>query len=280
MWILIVGIGALMLASCAPTVSDIELSPYTIANFKELNAAYPSWSPDGKQIAFLDRSESGLTDFGGYLAVIDLSTRVVTRLNDKRVYYDWIRWSQNSKQLVVVEEHDIWLVNVADGKKQELSIKGAGAAWAPDGRSLAIFQDPQSGGPSDHFEIVLVTPQGEILRKIFAGAIDRPAPTPTPAPTPLDSFALPISDSSLSAPSFAGLDWSPDGQNLVYSIEHPEKKRADIIITDASGTGLNRRIYEGLGKERKRRRRSQRSPGQAVHGPKRWWRSDQGAARG
>ncbi len=237
------------LVSCVPAISDIEISPHTVAKFEELDAAYPSWSPDGKQIAFLDRSESGHADFGGYLAVINLSTRAVTRLNDEEVYYDWLRWSPDSKQLVVVDEHDIWLVNVADGKKQELPIKGIGAAWAPDGKSLAIFQDPQSSGLPDHFEIVLVTLQGEILRRIFAGAIDRPAPTPTPAPTPLDSIASPISDPRLSAPRFAGLDWSPDGQNIVYSIVHPEKKRSDIIVTDANGTGLNSRIYAGMGKE-------------------------------
>jgi len=116
----------------------------------------PSWSPDGKQIAWL---VSGVIDGidQSAIAFFNLEARTAT-LNHRHQLpgMDGIpaagRWSTDSKWYAVyIFDMDFtragtWVLQ-ADGM-QETSIYmgyGASAMWSPDGKSLAVT-DPDSGG--------------------------------------------------------------------------------------------------------------------------------------
>jgi Tol biopolymer transport system component len=199
-------------------------------------------------IAFVDLIAYGDAIGTGYLAVMDMSSRTVTRLNNEEAFYFWPKWSPDSRFLAVSDNYKIWLINVANGEKQYL-IEGEGAAWSPNGELLAIFQGPKSGSPQDRVQIVFVNRKGEKLESISMGMINPPKPTPLPAPTEPGVYILPVSPSVFSAPRFAGMDWSPNGQSIAYSIVYPDQKQSNIFRLNMNGTGIEQLTREGMNEQ-------------------------------
>ena len=93
----------------------------------------PSLSPDGTRIAFKRRIEHGLAPVTWQIAVLDLRTKHVTLLPEKRNVDDQVEWQDNSHLLYGLgepnaAETDVWRVN-ADGRgKPQRVLTGA---WSP-----------------------------------------------------------------------------------------------------------------------------------------------------
>ena len=128
----------------------------------------PTWSPSGKQIAFVSSR-----DGAGQIYVADADGANVRRIVKEGGDADSPSWSPDGRLLAFhwkphrAENYDIYVAEVSSGRIQQLT-SGSGsnesASWAPDGRHL-VFQSTRNGGSqifimlADGTEIRMVTNQ-------------------------------------------------------------------------------------------------------------------------
>ncbi len=241
---LLLGLVLLLASSCAPQKREIKTQAGIVNRIENLNVHSPTWSPDGRTIAGVqDLSHSEPPIGYGDLILYDMSTGVVRKISDQHWGYSSPdKWSPDGTQIIAWGDEGQWLVSTIDGNAKYLT-KGEGAAWSPDGQKLAIFRGPHSGGQADDWQITFVTPDGKELNTISAGAIPPPKPAPTPLPTE-PGYRGPMPITASFEAYFTGMDWSPDGQSIVYSIVFPDESRGDLFIINVDGSGL-RRLAEG-----------------------------------
>jgi Tol biopolymer transport system component/DNA-binding winged helix-turn-helix (wHTH) protein len=123
----------------------------------------PSWSPDGKQLAFLDRPANSPLAFsaGLYVLSLDSMEKVLVKTDCNWVAVpafspsgDYLAW-ECADNLSKVSIH---LQRLSDGSVTQLlhGIDGnGGLAWSRDGRRI-VFSTPNSGG--DLWEVALARP--------------------------------------------------------------------------------------------------------------------------
>jgi hypothetical protein len=93
----------------------------------------PSLSPDGTRIAFKKRIEHGLSPVTWRISVLDLKTKHVTLLSEKRSVDDQVEWQDNEHILYGLSEphafeSDIWRVNADGSGTPQRAMTGA---WSP-----------------------------------------------------------------------------------------------------------------------------------------------------
>ncbi len=150
----------------------------------------PTWSPDGKKIAFVsDRNEGSFQ-----IWVMDSDGANPVRLTDG-FWDENPDWSPDGKRiaydfLLNPENPDVWsrviFVIDADGKnnKQLTNRDGAGPSWSPDGRKIA-FESSRSGR---HSEIYVMEADGRNQKRLTYDFGDNRDPA-----------------------------WSPDGRQIAYT---------------------------------------------------------------
>ncbi|HWC72955.1 MAG TPA: BamA/TamA family outer membrane protein [Gemmatimonadales bacterium] len=152
-------------------------------NFPELGEIFnPTWSPDGKQIAFSSQV-GGVTD----LFIYDLDSKKLTRLTDD-LYADLEpAWSPDGKYIafstdrfgtsidsLTYGDYQLALIDVSGGVAGQITrlpyFKGAkhiNPQWSPDGKSLYFVGDP--GGISNIFRIALADGSISQVTNVFSG---------------------------------------------------------------------------------------------------------------
>lgn len=243
---LVWGLALLSMSACNVTGSEIHTQLPILNRFDgPLGTDHLAWSPDGKHLSFMQGNQPLEP---GQLVVLNISTGISKTVGTHQWNYDSPNeWSPDGTQVVVAQNGELWLIQVADGNVVYLT-RGEGVAWSPDGQTLAVFRSPLSGGPPDRFQIVFVTPEGKEIDVISAGMIPPPEPTPTPRPTDPNDHELTLMMISRT-PYFTGMDWSPDGQSLVYSIVSPEEDRGDLLVIKRDGSGRRRLTSSGYSVE-------------------------------
>ncbi len=141
-------------------------------------------------------------------------------------------WSPDNTRLVGAKLNyngDRWNIETIDLATQRIKIIGfgEGAAWAPNGRSIAVYVGANNETNPGQFSINLTEPDGILIKSIL----------------------LPIS-STLSNGSnrFDGMSWSPDSQKLVFSIMHwsPDNKlTGDLYTLNVNGNEFRKITSEG-----------------------------------
>ena len=112
----------------------------------------PSFSPDGKQIAFI--SPRPLTPQVYIMNVDGTRLRLLTPVvPGKRSYRTSADWSPNGQEVAFMQQmgdFQVWTINVRDRVMRQLTTEGENEdpSWAPDGRHLSITtrRDPKIGG--------------------------------------------------------------------------------------------------------------------------------------
>jgi Tol biopolymer transport system component len=200
----------------AETRSEIEIEA------EILQWAYgPSWSPDGKQLAFtaldLEPYEGSRTaDEGCKVFIIELATGEVRNVADGRAP----SWSPDGGRIAYSRASDLYVADV-DGSNEELLLTGGApsitvrSTWSPDGDRIAA---------SFRGNLVVIDSQNGDVRM----AIDGWNPT-----------------------------WSPDGNWIAYSRSEPNPEATPVArdgsqplhsvmyITRSDGSGEPLRL--GLG---------------------------------
>ena len=191
------------------------LSPQRLTSDDRMETA-PSWSPDGRALAFFSRSPEG---GGTELRVVDMATRkVMVIARDKNdMGPTAASWSADGSRLAFSALHDqrhshLWVVQRDGSGLRNVSAKYAprGAAWpslSPDGRKVVWIADLRERMP-----VVITDLESGESRDL--------------TPEKLATAESPR--------------WSPDGLRIVFvsTRDSGDLGRNDIFVMDADGANV------------------------------------------
>ncbi len=184
----------------------------------------PSWSPDGKRIAFVSDRDRFL-DIHGFptseIYVMDADGENQQNLTNNRAG-DWSpEWSPDGKRIVFMsyrEGHfigdfedttsEIYVMDADGGNEQRLTENrknDEGPSWSPDGKRIAFSSDRK--GDWLNYEIYMMDDDGGNLQRLTENRDDD-----------------------------GGASWSPDGKRIVFSSDRDGN--SEIYVMDADGGNL------------------------------------------
>ena len=102
---------------------------------KKARGLHPTWSPDGKRIAFI----SGV-DVISHVFVMDADGRNRTQLTHDFVRKRLPSWSHDGKRIAYVGDNVIWVVDSDGENPRQLTerVTEAYPTWSPDSKSIAF----------------------------------------------------------------------------------------------------------------------------------------------
>jgi Tol biopolymer transport system component len=210
---------------------------------------WPTWSPDGTQLAFESNRDDELAT---EIYVLTLATLEVSRLTDDSGFIDTQpAWSPLGDRIAFVSDRDsagldIYLMNTDGASVRRLTTDSADSvhpAWSPAGDRIAFASD--KGGSLDIY--VMDTLGGNVVNLTQDAASDlAPAWSPDRQKIAFHSdrdavnFAVWVMDAngtnlqkvSPSNPPCEFAHWTPDGRRLAFDCDR------DIWVANADGTGL------------------------------------------
>ncbi|MYH74070.1 MAG: hypothetical protein F4155_04630 [Acidimicrobiales bacterium] len=177
----------------------------------------PVWSPDGATFAFVSKRQQEVRTSRGGTAFWTAGTSIVTmdRDGDIQTSFDAgavagtrLAWSRDGSQVAYVRASALTLSS-PDGATRRILLRGAdsrgGLSWSPDGRRIAYVRYDHTR-PSQR--LVMVAETEGFRQELVAEVTGR----------------------------VSALDWSPDGQLLLYSVRDGNDRR--VYVAGASGTSL------------------------------------------
>jgi TolB protein len=189
---------------------------------------YPSWSPDGKWLAYIsDRSKPG-NERAYEIYVIRPNGTGLRRVTHDRWIDDQLAWSPNGKQLIfssyrASRTYGLAVINLNGTGFRRLT-RGLEEmpAWSPDGKTIAYVRHNFGAGPSGITEIWLMNPDGSNRRQLTFPPEEHPDRGPA-------SDSMPA--------------WSPDGSQIAFARTYPGQgdvhraNRTYLYVIGADGTG-------------------------------------------
>jgi len=257
------GVGAIAFVSERRGNQDIFLmnadgSEQTPLTTSSSNEGWPSWSPDGTQIAF----HAGYPSVIKILNLADGTTRQLPV--DLRGNLWEPAWSHDGKRIAFAHASsatvsDIYVANLDGTGLQQLVGNGkinGGPVWSPDDRQIAFYSDRDGD-----FEIYVMDDGGKDQRRLTDSPGEDVATSWSPDGTRIafqskrdgngEIYVVNADGSDLTRLTDNEIDdlapaWSPDGTMIAYDSGKGSEK--DIYVMNADGTGV-RRLTDTPGKD-------------------------------
>ena len=218
-----------VLASVAPVVDQ-----FVHANREA------DWSPDGKQVVFVIESNSA--GHGVSLGIRTMDNGRVRQLHPKLNYFQWPRWSPDSRSLIVQGtdlkgRQGIYRIDLQTGDAEALVLSASPTEllvfpqWTPDGKKL-LYVQPHNGGQfaiierdgENGMEREVIRKQNLQYRTLSVSPDSRylTAGFPDPASKRMVLTVVPLEGGDpreIVRLPFGGrfATWSPDGGSILYT---------------------------------------------------------------
>ena len=186
---------------------------------------FPSWSPDGKRIAFESDRDAGGNSHGIEIYVMDADGGNQERLTNNLTEDQYPSWSPDGQRIVFSARRDghvehnldltyeIYVMDADGGNEQRLTENRNNdwnPSWSPDGERIAFASDRK--GDLQNFDIYVMDADGGNEQKLTENRI-------------IDRY-----------PS-----WSPDSKRITFASYKPgDWESLEIYVMDADGENLQR----------------------------------------
>ncbi|HEY6731055.1 MAG TPA: hypothetical protein VI039_08530 [Solirubrobacterales bacterium] len=139
----------------------------------EASDAYPAYSPNGRQIAFVStRGQLGLSRTSQIYLMRSDGT-AVRQLTDDPAGASGPYFSPDGRKLVFARSHHLWLLTIATGAERQLTFGRADDSepvFTPSGRRILFTSNrDQSGGKHDSSDIWAIGSDGRNLKALVNG---------------------------------------------------------------------------------------------------------------
>ena len=181
---------------------------------RRANDDYPTWSPDGRRIAFL-RATGSYRHHGYHLYVVNADgsgLRNLMQIAAVAYFYSHLVWSPDGRTIYFGR----YLISTDGSGARKLPYIPLIAVWSPDGRQIAFVGNRPRGGPcpcKDNSDIYVMNADGSGTRRLThnVGYDGGPA-------------------------------WSPDGRKIAFQSNRGFRYRGgmgngEIYVMNADGSG-------------------------------------------
>jgi Tol biopolymer transport system component len=194
---------------------------------KAETVAFPYWSPDGQEIAYLCCSGST-----SELYLMNADGSNPRKLTDRPTSEP--RWSPDGKQIAYVDNEagSIFFVDLATGDSRLFAPDSGGPSWSPDGRLMAFFSRRDFPGQDQRNEIYVQDVSDGAARRLTTNKSEDVAPAWSPRGDLIGFVSTSAGNEEICViPVTGGVPqrltedpapdedpaWSPDGSRMVYT---------------------------------------------------------------
>jgi Tol biopolymer transport system component len=219
-----------------PVTDPVQLLP--LASYPGVEGP-PALSPDGNLVAFAWSGDAESTATDIYVKAVE--SEALRRLTATPESESGPTWSHDGHSIAFVRSgHGVFTMSQLGGAERQVSSSGTQVAWAGDSKSVLIRDRSGDSGPFGIYQIFLDTLERRVLTQAPIGAGDWRFEVSPDGNTLAfiryekvgiaDLFVLPMGGGEPRRLSnwngiIDGLSWTPDGSEIVYSVEEPAAGR-------------------------------------------------------
>jgi Tol biopolymer transport system component len=211
----------------------------------------PAMSPDGELVAFAwSGHDTGPTDIPTDIYVKAIGNEALRQLTNTPDWESSPAWSPDGHDIAFVRnDQGVFILSQLGGAERRVSASGTQVSWGGDAKSVLIRDRDGTAGPFGIYQVFLDTLERRRLTQAPIGFGDwRFEVSPDGAtlafiryerPAIADLYVMPMRGdeprrlSNWSA-TLTGLAWTPDGREIVYSVEEPAAGRLWRIAANST----------------------------------------------